>query len=53
MVTILYFDFGLKRPKSTKEPQEAIMETINSTFWMELNIILKFLAFYISLFQNN
>jgi len=35
-------DFGVKRPKnSPKEPQEAITRSINSAFWMELNITLK------------
>ena len=46
-------DFGLKRAKNPKESQEALMREINSTFWMELNITIKILAFYILSFQNS
>ena len=37
------------KKKSPKEPQEVIIRTINSAFWMELNITL---IFCISLFSK-
>ena len=39
--------------KNPKEPHEALMKTINSVFFMELNITLKILTFCISLFQSS
>ena len=46
MVAILYFAFWPQEgKKNLKEPQEAIMRTRNSVFWMELNITLKILTF--------
>jgi hypothetical protein len=36
--------------KGPKEPQKALMRIINYAFWIELNITLKFLAFYIPSF---
>jgi len=53
-VVILHFEFWpqeAKKPK--KSPLEALMRTINSVFWMELNMTLKILAFCIPLFQNS
>jgi hypothetical protein len=29
-------DFGLKRKKNPKEPQQAIMRVINSVFWLKV-----------------
>jgi len=39
--------------KNLKEPHEDLMRTINSVFWMELNMTLKILAFCIPLFQSS
>ena len=50
MVVILCFEFWPQEVKKTKEPQEALIRTINSAFWMELNITLKSLVFCIPLF---
>jgi hypothetical protein len=41
-VVILHFGFWpQKAKKNPKEPQEVLMRTINSAFWMKLNITLK------------
>jgi hypothetical protein len=39
--------------KTQKEPQEALMRTINSASWMELNMTLKILAICISSLQSS
>jgi len=53
-VVILHFGFWPQEKKKTKkEPQEALMRAINSAFWMELNMTLKILAFYISSLQSS
>jgi len=47
-------DFGLKYPKKNpNEPQEVLMRSINYVFWMELNITLKILSFYIPSFHSS